>query len=86
MARDALFSQFAPGDRGPRKTPRDRVAISLRGTVNFRSESIREPSEVDVIEWWVRGASQHALLSEHPGPLPPIQPFGQILNETKKNC
>ena len=52
--------------------PRGTVSPSLCGTLNFpHPNQSGEPGEVEMTGWWVRGISQQALLSEHPGPLQP---------------
>ena len=56
--------------------PRGTMSLSYCGTLIFDPTKSGEPSEEEVIEWWVRGAWQQVLLSGNPGLLPPIQPFG----------
>ena len=82
MVRAVRLSQLAHGDTGPRLTPGDWP--SPCGMLNFRSKLIRLTrwgKGGPLVGAWcfaTSGASQLALLSGHPGPLPPIQHLDEI--------
>ena len=71
-----FFRQLATGERGPPWTRENRVAIYLRHVkVSVQILPVVRTREYEV-GWWLRGATQQALLREHPDPQPPIQLFG----------
>ena len=53
--------------------PRNRVAI-YRRTLNFWLK-LPQLNWEEMVGWWVRGVTQQALLSGHPDPKLPNQPF-----------
>ena len=73
-----LFAFFVSWQlaRGPPWTRENRVAIYLRHVkVSVQILPVVRAREHEV-GWWLRGATQQALLREHPDPQPPIQLFG----------
>ena len=72
LVRAVRLSQSHLAIEGHARTRRTVPPYLSATPLTFDPNQSGEPREVKVSGWWVRGASQQPLLSEHPGLLPHI--------------